>query len=113
VQFLSAQAALIEPRIPAESDVNESVQYILNGIRKLPVKLIQLDSDDPLRLGPYELLVLQVHVAGEVRHLDALLEWLETDQRLFRIDSIKLEPPRGGAGEPLLKFNLLALRGRP
>ena len=112
VEFLRAQVAMFQPRLAPSPDANESVQYLLDGIRKLPVKLVQLDSESTIAVGPYEAVVLKVEARGDVRHLDQLLGWLETDKRLFRIDSVDLSPARGRDEQPALRLTLLALKVR-
>lgn len=112
VEFLRAQAAMIESRVGPSSDANESVHYVLDGIRALPVQLVRLDSDAAVSVGPYEAVVLRVELEGRVQHLDAFLEWLETNERLFRVDSFKLRSSRGKMGEPTMQLVFLALKVR-
>jgi hypothetical protein len=112
VEFLQAQMAMIQPRLGPPTDANECVQYLLDGIRNLPVKLIRLDPDSTFTMGPYEVVVLRVETRGDVRALDALLSWLETNERLLRIDSIKLTPPKDQKSHPSLCFTLLGLKAR-
>jgi hypothetical protein len=113
VEFLQAQADTFEKRLGTDPDVNETVQYVLDGVRALPVKLVQLDSDASIGVGPYEAAVLRLAVSGAVADLDKLLKWLETDERLFRIDSLELTPPQGQETAPSLRLTLLALKVRP
>lgn len=113
IEFLRAQEAMFRERLGPAADVNECVQYILDGIRALPVKLERFDSESTVTVGPYEAVTVRVEVRGEAAHLDSMFEWLETNERLFRIDSIELEPPRGAAEEPVARLTLLALKVKP
>ena len=86
------------------------MQYVLAGVRKFPLKLTNLDSDDPQRVGPYEAVVLHVELAGGFQHLDAFLHWLESNHRLFRVDSAKIAPSRGERGGLVMQLTLLGAR---
>jgi hypothetical protein len=113
IEFLKAQEAMFRERLGPAADANECVQYVLDGIRALPVKLERFDSDSTVAVGPYEAVSVRVEVRGEPAHLDSMLDWLETNERLFRIDSINLEPPRGDAEQPVARLTLLALKVKP
>ncbi len=110
IQILRAQAAEIQPRVAAERDANESVQYVLDGIRGFPLQLLRFDSGTAVSVGPYEAIVLQIEVRGKLQNLDGLLAWLETNYRLFRVDSMKLQPPNGQISDPTLRLTVLGLK---
>ena len=112
IRLLRALAAEVQPRVAAERDANESVQFVLNGIRGFPLQLQRFDKEKAVLVGPYEAIVLQIEVRGKLQHLDGLLAWLETNDRLFRVDSIKLDPPRGPLPDPTLRMTLLSLKVR-
>ena len=89
------------PRVTLETEDAADQEYrrrLVDGVRALPVKLLRLDSEAPIGVGPYEAAVLRLAVSGPVADLDKLLKWLETDDRLFRIDAFELTPPHGNAG---------------
>lgn len=96
IDRLRAQVSKFHARLPADSDTNQWVQYVLDGIRKFPLKLKTLDSESPRRIGPYQAVVLHIDLEGEFDDLDAFLRWLETDQRLFRVDTARIAPSRRG-----------------
>jgi hypothetical protein len=108
--LLGSQVERIQPRLGPKPEANETIGYVLDGIRRLPVKLVELDSGGTLDVGPYEALILRIEVSGAMQHLDALLAWIETNQRLFRVDSMHLEPPREQEHAPVLRLKLLALK---
>jgi Tfp pilus assembly protein PilO len=110
VDLLRARFASLEGRLHAESDVNAWIQYVLDGVRRQPLKLVNLDVEEERKLGPYRTLVMRVHVAGEMKDLDQLLQWLESNERLFRIDTLSLEPDRSQAQHCVLQMTLLALK---
>jgi Tfp pilus assembly protein PilO len=94
---LRAQFKLFEGRLPAGSDPNEWVQYVLAGIRRFPLKLVKLEPDKPRAVGPYKAVVLRIALEGSFADLDRFLRWLDGNERLLRVDSVKLEPdPRAG-----------------
>jgi hypothetical protein len=110
VEFLRAQVTGFEQRLQPGSDPNQWVQYALEGIRNLPVQLVNFDSDGEKTVGPYKAVVFRLQVMGRNRGLDALIYWLETNPRMFRIDSVKIEPARGQDGQRLMELTLLGLK---
>jgi len=111
VELLRAQKEFFENRLTKDSDANEWIQYLLGGVRELPLKLINLDSDDERKVGSYKCVAMRLSVAGETRHLDALLHWLETNDRIFRIDVVSIEPSRDDETQRLMNMTLLGLKG--
>jgi hypothetical protein len=110
VEFLRAQVAGFEQRLHPNSDPNEWVQYALEGIRNLPVQLVNFDSEGEKTVGPYKAVVFRLQVRGQSRGLDKLVHWLETNERMFRIDSMKIEPTRGHDGQRMMELTLLGLK---
>lgn len=111
IGHLRAEVDKFQPRLPKKTDTNQWVQYLLDGIRKLPLKLITLDPDSPGRVGPYEAVVLHMKLEGGFHDLDAFLHWLEANQRLFRVDSAKIAPARGENGGLVLQLTVLGMKG--
>ena len=97
IELLEAHEAHFQPRVVVGWDVNQWVQYVLDGVRARPLLLKDLDSGEKYKVGPYTAIELQLQVSGSARDVDSLLFWLETNERLFRIDALKLEPVRGDA----------------
>ncbi len=111
VDCLRTQVARFEARLPEKTDTNEWVQYVLEGIRESSLQLKTLGSEDPQRVGPYEAVVLRVELQGGYRDLDSFLHWLETNQRLFRVDSTKIAPGRGKNDGLVMQLTLLGIKG--
>ena len=115
VEYLRAQVDLFHQRLPKNADVNNWVQYVLDGTRRFPLKLLHLDSEKLRRVGTYKAYVLRVELEGKMVDLDSFLTWLETNDRVFRIDSIKIAPRRekttqSGDTQPLvLQLTVLGL----
>jgi hypothetical protein len=110
VEFLRAQAPMFDPRLQADSDSQEWLQYTLDGIRGLPIQLVNFDSSGERRVGPFTALVFRIEVRGQAHGLDSLIDWLETNPRMFRIDTLKIEPARGQQDQRFLQMTLLGLK---
>ena len=111
VELLRAQKEYFQDRLRKDSDANEWIQYVLEGVRDLPLELINLDSEEERKAGPYKCVAMRLSVSGEMQDLDTLLHWLETNERIFRIDSLALEPVRDDETRRLLNITLLGLKG--
>jgi len=111
VELLRAQKEFFVNRLPKNADANEWIQYLLGGVRALPLELINLDSEDERKVGPYKCVALRLSVSGATEHVDALLHWLETNERIFRIDVFQIEPSRNDETHRLMNITLLGLKG--
>ncbi len=111
IDCLRAQVEKFQSRLPEDTDSNQWVKYVLDGIRRFPLKLNGMDSQSPQRVGPYEVVVLRIDLEGEFKELDSFLYWLETNQRLFRVDSARIAPTRNANGKLTMQLNLLGLKG--
>jgi type II secretory pathway component PulM len=110
VEGLRAQVDKFAARLPEKTDTNEWVQYLLSGIRRFPLHMLALDSGVPQRIGPYKAVVFHVELEGAFRDLDAFLHWLETNQRLFRVDAAKIVPVRGSENRVTMQLTLSGLK---
>lgn len=111
VELLRAQKQFFEHRLTKDADANEWIQYLLGGVRGLPLELINLDSEDERKVGSYKCVAMRLSVSGEIEHLDALLHWLETNERIFRIDVFQIEPARDNEKQRIMNITLLGLKG--
>ena len=111
IEQLRAQVDSFQARLPEDTDTNEWIQYVLAGIRKFPVALVRLDPGEPERVGPYEAVVLHLEIVGEYQNLDSFLDWIEANERLFRVDSMKITPPRGGGNQLLMQLAVQGVKG--
>jgi len=109
VKQLRDEVDQVVARLPTDTDTNEWIQYVIAGVRKLPVKLDNLDSADPRRVGPFEAVVLRVEVRGYYHDLESFVNWVETNERLFRIDAVTVVPMRKG-DQLEMEIMLLGLR---
>jgi Tfp pilus assembly protein PilO len=95
VEALREQVARYKKRLPVNSDPNEWVQYMLDGVRKFPMlKLVMLDTDGTKAVGPYKAIIIKLNVEGPFRDVDAFVRWIEANPRLLRVDSLNMQPVR-------------------
>lgn len=109
VEALRKQTKIYRPRIGEKSDTNEWVQYILRGLRKSGVKLRDMSSRQPRKVGPYKAIVLTVEVQGNYKAVKSLMEWLDQSDRLLRVDTIRCQKKLGSIE---VKVILLGLVGK-
>ena len=60
-------------------------------VRELPINLIDLKPGKVKDLGPYDNINLRLQFESTYEDLDALLSWVETNQRLLRVDALKVD----------------------
>ena len=111
VEHLRAQFDSFKDRLPKQRDPNEWVQYVLDGVRKFPLKLAKLDAEAARDLGPYKVVVLRMEIEGSFCDMDTFLAWLEANERLFRVDAVKIAPHRSGNGKLIMQLVLLGVMG--
>jgi hypothetical protein len=91
VENLRRETQLYSPRIDTNSDTNEWVKYLLDGCRQCKVRLRDMQSKEPRKVGPYTGVFLAMEIQGQYVHLKAFLEWLEQSDRLLRVETVRLE----------------------
>lgn len=111
IESLRAQYQSFRGRLPKQSDPNEWVQYVLGGLRRFPLKLAALDCDSPRPMGPYSTVVMRMELEGGFFAMDAFLRWLESNERLFRLDSLKIAPSRSSNEIQVMQITLLGVMG--
>ncbi len=111
IEHLRAEQRRFESRLPKKRDPNEWVEYLLGGIRVLPLKLVALDSKAPQDVGPFKAIVLNCELEGAFQDMEQLLRWIEFNDRLFRIDSVKISPHRSNNGTLVMQLVVLGVLG--
>jgi hypothetical protein len=111
VEKLRQQVGLFEGRLPKNTDSNEWVHYMMEGVRKFPVRQTGLETEGIKDLGPFKVIVLKLHVEGSFHDVDHLLRWIDGNERLLRIDSIKAEPSRAAPGKVDVLLQILGVMG--
>lgn len=111
IEHLRAQMERFEKRLPKDTDVNEWVQYILEGIRDYPLKLVKLESRDVRTVGQYQAVVLNIELEGVFPDMDRFLRWVESNERLFRMDEVRIVPLRSNKERQVLELVVLGVMG--
>lgn len=111
IEHLRAQYRRFQHRLPPKADPNEWVQYVLGGIRTFPLKLARFDTDPPRTVGPYKAVALRIELEGAFRAHSAFLRWLETNERLFRVESLNIVPHRSASGILVVQLTVLGMMG--
>jgi Tfp pilus assembly protein PilO len=109
IEQLKEALAPYQGLIPAGTDAHELMGHVNDHLRASPLKLIDLKPEKPRDLGPYEAIGLQLVLEGPFCEIDKLLVWIGADQRLLRIDSIKLAPTSRHPGRLQAQLTLLSL----
>ncbi|MCE5325310.1 MAG: hypothetical protein LLG01_02735 [Planctomycetaceae bacterium] len=91
VENLRKQVCDYQSRIGDKSDTNEWVQYLLAGSRAAKVKLRNMESKEPQKVGPYKAVSLAIEVQGTYPQMKQFIEWLDRSDRLLRLDMMRLE----------------------
>ena len=55
---------MFKDRVPANSDPNELMEFVMARIRSSPLKLVDLKPDKPKSLGPYDCIALHLTLEG-------------------------------------------------
>lgn len=106
VESFRKQIEGYQDRLSAKSDTNEWVKFVLGGLRQTQVKLRDMESKEPVKVGPYRAVVLTVEANGTYPQLKRFLEWLEMSPRLLRVDSVRFEKR---ADEVIMRVMILGL----
>jgi Tfp pilus assembly protein PilO len=112
IEQLKKAMAPYKGRVHAGTDIHELMQHVIAHMRTSSLKLLDLKPDKPKELGPYETLGLKLTLEGHFAGIDEFLKWVETDQRLLRIESIKLDPVAKAPGQLAAQVVLLSLGER-
>ncbi len=111
IESLRAQYQKFSDRLPEKSDPNEWVEYVLGGVRRFPLKLVQWDTEPLREVGPYKAVALRLEMEGAFPDMNGLLSWLETNDRLFRIEQVRIQPHRSGNGTMVMQLTVLGVMG--
>ncbi len=111
MEGLQKQCLAFENRLPRQTDAKEWVQYLLEGIRRLPLKMCAFDCREPKRVGPFKVIVFRIELEGTFFDLDKFLRWLELNPRMLRVDEISLGRLQGDEGAMTMKLTVLGLSG--
>jgi len=91
VEALRKEVAAYDERISEHTGANNWVQYMLDGLRAYPVKLRDMESRPPRKVGPYLAVILSMEIEGTYARMKEFVEWLECSDRVRRVDSLRFE----------------------
>ena len=111
VESLRVEEAAFADRLPPRSDPNEFLQFILDGVRAFPVKLNSLIPEKPREAGPFQVASVKLDVEGNYAALSSLLQWVENNKRLLRVDSLKCDPDSRDDKILKIQIQILGLMG--
>lgn len=103
---LKKQAEIFHSLITDKIDTNEWAKYLLDGLRNFKVKLKTMESKQQRKVGPYRAVSFSMEIEGTYPELKHYVEWLESSQRLIRIDAMQFEKRTEGI---LMKILILAV----
>jgi hypothetical protein len=103
---LQKQVEIFHSIIGEKSDTNEWVQYLLDGMRNFHVKLKGMESKQQRKVGPYRTAALSMEIEGAFPDIKKYVEWVESSQRLVRIDTLQIEKRSTGL---MLKILVLGI----
>jgi type II secretory pathway component PulM len=92
IERLRTEVKRFHDRLPPRPDPNEAIEYILDGVKARPVRLVSLSPVPSKEMGPYRMVTVKLVAGGSYADLDDLLRWVETNPRLFRVDEITITP---------------------
>ncbi|HEV3258171.1 MAG TPA: GspMb/PilO family protein [Gemmataceae bacterium] len=112
IERLRAQSTGFQHRLRDNPDATEWVQYVLAGISNFPgLKQPDVHPEPPQAIGPYKALALKIALEGTFQDLTAFLRWLETNERLFRVDALTITPHPAGNGSLLMQLTVVGVMG--
>jgi Tfp pilus assembly protein PilO len=111
IEQLRGEVDNFSDRLPVKTDTNEWVQYVLDGVREFPIRVTTLNPLEPQRAGPYNFVVLHVELEGAFHDLDAFVGWLECNERLFRVDDVKISHARNSSEALHVQLTVLGVMG--
>jgi len=112
VDRLRKQFQLVERRLPKQADADEWVQYVLAAIRRSPLKLDSFSPGVTKALGPYQMVYVSIKLSGSLTDLDQFLHWLESNERLFRVENVSITPKSRDDGDDLnMEIAILGVMG--
>ena len=87
------------------------MQYVLGAIRRSPLRLNAFSPSVVKPLGPYQMVYLSIKLSGPLADLDGFLSWLESNERLFRVETLSLSPKSAEGNEFNMDIAVLGVMG--
>lgn len=88
---LRGEFELYEGRVPAGVNLTEWAEYLHSGIAETGVRLAFMQPKTATKLGPCTALAWQIELEGDFESMCEYVRWLESGERLMRIDRFAFE----------------------
>lgn len=112
IEQLRAQCTSFKDRLRNKPDPREWLQYVLTGIETVPgLTQTAVRPKPPEAIGPYKAVTLEIGLEGSFGDLSAFLRWLETNERLFRVDALTITPNQAGNGSLHMQLIVVGVMG--
>lgn len=110
VLLLRSHLQHVDDRILRGKSNDVIVSHLIDLVRNEPVDLMRIDAEAPSRLGPIQSVRVTMDVKGPFQALVDLLHRLESDQYLFRIETVAINPPQQDDPNPSMQLQLQTLK---
>jgi hypothetical protein len=78
-------------------DPSDWATYLNEGTRMFKgLRVLSMETQSTRSMPPYRLAVLTIVLEGTFPLFDQYLRWLDTNERLLRVDTVKIEPSDRG-----------------
>jgi hypothetical protein len=111
VEQLRGESSKFRNRLTGVSDPTRCVAYVVEGTKQFALRPILHTPPESRELGPYKLVALHLQLEGTFQHLTAFVRWLETNERLFRVEDVHIHPDQTGRGVLLMDLTVLGVIG--
>jgi Tfp pilus assembly protein PilO len=109
IEQLRVRYDSVADRLPTKGDAQELMHYLLEkGIRGRALRPVQIKLETSAVLGPYHAVSVSLDLEGTFHSLCEFLRWLETNERLLRVDAVRIAVrPSGALGMTLTVVGLM------
>ncbi len=84
--------------------------FFIDLFRENDVRLLQINAETPVRLGPIYSVRVTLDMSGEFSELNNALGRLESQHQLVRVESIQITPAERGAATPMMQLSVRLLK---
>lgn len=100
----------VEPKILRGEGTDVVTGHLIELIRNQDVALQQINAESPQRLGPMQTVRVSLDVSGEFPALNALIEALESQPFLLRVETVQIKPGDKRSMLPMMSLSLRVLK---
>ncbi len=110
VLLLRSHLDRVDQRIISGNSNDVIVSHLIDLVRNQPVDLIRIDAEAPTRLGPLQSVRISLDVNGSFDALAKMLHRLESDQYLFRVETVSISPPQRDNPDPSMQLQIRTMK---